>query len=83
MFYPRYCAETATKFARWVGRYLRLRRIYLSIKHDPDRFKYTDTAMMPVADDETETHELFRSDAAQAYLGQQQRLEKLRHGEMV
>jgi hypothetical protein len=39
--------------------------------------------MTPVADDETETHELFRTDAAQAYIGQERRLEKARHRALV
>jgi len=60
--------------------YLRLRRIYLSIKHDPQRFQYTDFAMTSVTDDETETHELFRTAAAQTYLTQERRLEKIRQG---
>ncbi|MGA9008359.1 MAG: radical SAM protein, partial [Xanthobacteraceae bacterium] len=63
----------------WAWLYLHLRRIYLAIKRDPRRFEYTDLAMTPVADDEAQTHELFRTDAAQAYIGQEQRLEKARH----
>jgi hypothetical protein len=39
--------------------------------------------MTPVTEDEVLTHELFRTDAAQAYVGQQQRLDKIRHGETV
>ena len=39
--------------------------------------------MTPVADDETDTHELFRTDAAQAFVGQEQRLEKARRGALV
>jgi hypothetical protein len=40
-----------------------------------------DLALSPVADDETETRELFQSDVAQAYVRQEKRLDKLRHGE--
>jgi hypothetical protein len=54
--------------------------IYLSIKHDPERFQYTDFAMTSVTDDETETRELFRTVAAQTYLTQERRLEKIRQG---
>jgi hypothetical protein len=32
-------------------------------------------------DDETETRELFQSEVAQAYVGQQQRLARIRRGE--
>ncbi len=45
--------------------------------------EYTDLALTPVADDETETHELFDSAGAQAYVEQEQRLERLRHGEVA
>jgi hypothetical protein len=80
-FYPRYWLETAVKQYRWAALYLGLRRIYLGIKHDPKRSEYTDLALTPVADDEMETRELFQNDAAQAYVSQERRLEKVRHGE--
>ena len=77
-FYPRYWSEVATKLVRWGALYLRLRRIYLRIKHDPDRFAYTDLAMTPVRDDEAETHELFKTDAAKAFVGREQHLRDAR-----
>jgi Radical SAM superfamily len=77
LFYPRYYSEVAIKLVRWAALYLRLRRIYIRIKHDPKRFEYTDLALTPIVDDET-TREIFQTDAARAYLGQQQRLEKAR-----
>ena len=64
---------------KWGALYLRLRRIYLSIKRDPNRFAYTDLALTPVTDDETETRELFNTVAAQAYVGQQRHLDDARH----
>jgi hypothetical protein len=67
------------KLAQWAWLYVRLRRIYLAIKRDPRRFDYADLAMTPVADDELCTHELFRTDAARIYLGQERRLEKARN----
>jgi hypothetical protein len=79
-FYPRYIGETLVKLTRWGLLYWRLRRIYLAIKHDPKRFAYTDVAMTPVGDDEAETHELFNTAAAQSYLSQERRLDKIRHG---
>jgi radical SAM superfamily enzyme YgiQ (UPF0313 family) len=78
-FYPHYFTETIVKLVRWGALYLRLRRIYLSIKRDPNRFAYTDLALTPVTDDETETRELFNTVAAQAYVGQQRHLEDARH----
>ena len=67
------------KLVKWSMLYLRLRRIYLSIKRDPRRFEYTDLAMTPVEADD-ETLELFQSDAAAAYVNQERQLEKLRAG---
>jgi len=60
--------------------YLRLRRIYLRIKYDPQRYAYTDTAMTAVAADEAETHELFGTDAARAYVAQAKRVKQAQAG---
>jgi hypothetical protein len=79
-FYPKYFTETAVKLARWGALYLRLRRIYLRIKRDPQRFAYADLAMSAVEADEAQTHEFFRTDAARAYVSQEGRLQKLRGG---
>jgi Radical SAM superfamily len=79
-FYPKYAFETAVKLARWAALYVRLRRIYLKIKRDPHRFGYTDRAMTPVTADEIKTHELFQTDAARAYVGQERRLQEFRQG---
>jgi hypothetical protein len=81
LFYLKYLIETLSKQIRWLSLYVRLRRIYLKIKHDPRRHEYTDLALSPVTDDENETRELFQSDAAQAYVRQEKRLDKIRHGE--
>jgi hypothetical protein len=80
LFYPRFWWESAAKQVRLLRLYLTLRRIYLRIKYDPRRFEYMDLALTPVADDEVETRELFRSQAAQSYVGQEQHLDKLRRG---
>ena len=78
-FYPRYYAETLVKMARWAALYFGLRRTYLRIRRDPARFDYMDTALTPVTEEE-EARELFQSGAAQAYLSEQHRLDKLRSG---
>jgi hypothetical protein len=77
-FYPKYALETVYKLASWGALYLTLRRRYLRIKRDPNKLAYTDLALTPVADDETETLDLYRSTAAQAYLDQQHELEHAR-----
>jgi radical SAM superfamily enzyme YgiQ (UPF0313 family) len=79
-FYPQFIAETVWKLYRWISLYTQLRKIYLKAKHDPRRAEYTDAALAPVADDEIETHELFKTDAARAYVDQERRLERLREG---
>jgi hypothetical protein len=80
LFYPKYAAEILSKLARWAWLYGRLRRIYLRIKKDPNRYSYTDTAMMAVADDELATHELFNTDAARAFVAQTNRVKQAQHG---
>jgi radical SAM superfamily enzyme YgiQ (UPF0313 family) len=74
-FYALYWSELIIKTARWCTLYLRLRRVYLRIKHDPKRYQYSDPAMTPIAAEEL-TREIFQTGAAQAYLRQQQRLRK-------
>jgi len=77
-FYPRYLGETVVKTVKWASLYLRLRRIYLGIKRDPRRLAYADVATS--AWDEADPHELFASEAAQAYVGEQRRLQDIRNG---
>ena len=79
-FYPTYLAQTLWKLYRWIALYLGLRRIYKRVKRDPQRHNYTDAALSPVADDEVETLELFRSEAARGYVEQERRLERIREG---
>ena len=79
-FYPVYLAQTFWKLYRWIALYLGLRRIYKRVKRDPQRHNYTDAALSPVADDEVETLELFRSEAARGYVEQERRLERIREG---
>jgi len=79
-FYPKYAAEIAGKFVQWAALYIKLRRIYLRVKHDPQRYAYTDLAMTPVADDDVATHELFNTGAAQAYVAQARRIKEAQDG---
>jgi len=78
-FYSRYYCEMAIKLARWCALYLRLRRIYLRIKRDPQQMEYMDLAMKSITDEEA-TREIFQTKAAQAYLGQRRRLADARQG---
>jgi hypothetical protein len=76
-FYPRYLGATVIKLVKWAALYLRLRRIYLRIKSDPQRFAYTDIAMSPVREGDSEVRELFSSEAAQVYVNQRRRLQNI------
>ena len=78
LFYPKFAWETLHKQVQWLSLYLRLRRRYLKIKHNPNKHEYKDLALSPVTDEEVATHELFQSDAAQTYLAEQQRLARAR-----
>jgi radical SAM superfamily enzyme YgiQ (UPF0313 family) len=79
-FYPKYFTEVASKLVRWASLYFKLRMIYLRIKADPNRYAYSDTAMTAVATDEAETHELFNTDAARAYVAQNNRVKRIQEG---
>jgi hypothetical protein len=79
-FYPKFYTEIAVKTLRWAWLYLRLRKIYLDIKFDPDRYEYTDAAITPVTDDEIETHEMFHTAAGHQYVEQEKRLEQIKLG---
>jgi len=74
LFYPKYFAELARKTAGWISIYLKLRMIYLRVKHDPKRYEYSDLAITPVIDGEIETHEMFNNDAARAYVADELRI---------
>ncbi len=80
-FYPKYFAETAGKLFKWAALYFKLRRIYLGIKHDPQRAAYRDVALTPVDAAEAETHDLFGSDAARAYVAHAKRVKQAQQGQ--
>ena len=79
-FYPRFWAEFAGKTYRWVKLYLQLRRIYVRIKHDPKRFEYSDLAIEPVTENEIETHEMLRTDAARAFIAHTEQVKGAQQG---
>ncbi len=83
IFYPKTLLETLWKQFRWISLYTRLRLIYRKVRNDPRKLEYMDLALEPVTDDETETRELFQSEAAHNYLDKVHRIEKIRRGETV
>jgi len=80
-FYPKFAVDLCWKQIKWAHLYLQIYRMYARLKKDPRRFEYTDTALTPVTDDETETLEMFQSAGAQAFVGRIQRVERLSRGE--
>jgi hypothetical protein len=81
LFYPKYVVSTLVKQIAWAALYLRMRMVYRRIKRDPRRMDYMDLALSPVNDEETESRALFQSDAAEAYVRQEKRLDKIGRGE--
>lgn len=77
LFYPRYWVETAIKLARWAALYLRFGLIFRKVEKDPDKYRYSDWAMIPVTENEEE-RELFSSDSAQAFLSAQYRIDRIK-----
>jgi radical SAM superfamily enzyme YgiQ (UPF0313 family) len=83
IFYPKTFLETLWKQFRWISLYTRLRLIYRKVRKDPMKLEYMDLALEPVTDDETETRELFQSEAAHNFVEKLHRIEKIRRGETV
>ncbi len=83
IFYPKTFLETVWKQIQWIALYSRLRLIYRKVRHDPKKLEYMDLALAPVTDDETETRELFQSEAAHNFVEKMHRNDKIRHGETV
>lgn len=83
VFYPKTFLETLWKQIKWITLYSRLRLIYRKVRKDPKKHEYMDLALEPVTENETETRELFQSEAAHNFLDKINRVEKVRHGETV
>ncbi|HTQ15168.1 MAG TPA: radical SAM protein [Rhizomicrobium sp.] len=58
-FYPRLAAEFVSKHARLLGKAWQINRIARKVHADPASLAYTDLAMTPVTDDDTENLEMF------------------------
>jgi radical SAM superfamily enzyme YgiQ (UPF0313 family) len=64
-FYPKFAWDFATKYYRSLRQLIMIARIARRVRKDPNRHSYTDQAMTPVSDEETERLELFtHSDTA-------------------
>jgi hypothetical protein len=58
-FYPKYALEIVRKHATLIRHALFLQKLRKRIEADPDRFAYTDLALTPVTDEETDRLEMF------------------------
>ncbi len=63
-FYPKYAWDFVTKYSRALRLVLWLAATSRRIRKDPNRYAYTDLALSPVSDDETERLELFTHNEA-------------------
>jgi hypothetical protein len=79
-FYPKYAWNFVTKYFRAVRLLLWLHRTNRRLQGDPNRYRYTDVAMTPVAEDETERLDLFtHSDAARQAVAHVHKIDQLIH----
>jgi radical SAM superfamily enzyme YgiQ (UPF0313 family) len=78
VFYPKYFAEIIWKHFCWIALVIRLRMIYKKVSNDPKNREYMDLALEPVSDNDTETLELFQSEAAHKFVEKRNRFEKMR-----
>src|SRR6478672_7837419 len=77
-FYAKYAWNFATKYTRAARLLLWLHRTNRRAQRDPNRYTYTDLAMTPVTEDETERLELFtHSDAARDAVAHVHKIEQL------
>src|SRR6266516_4178451 len=63
-FYPKYAWEVLTKHARILKHWLALDRMRRRLQRDPQRRVYSDQALMPVTEEESDTLELFTHNEA-------------------
>jgi hypothetical protein len=79
-FYPKLVWEFASKNLRMARHWLTLERMAKRVRKDPQRKLYLDQALTPVADDETETLELFtHNEGARDEVVHQRKIDVLTH----
>ncbi|HZL60944.1 MAG TPA: radical SAM protein [Pseudolabrys sp.] len=79
-FYPKLVWETASKLIRMTAHWMLLERTRRSVRRDPERGRYTDAALTPVEDNDTETMELFtHNEGARNEVVRTRRIDELTH----
>jgi len=80
-FYPKLVGEIARKIGFMSRYWLQLERIKRHVQKDPERRLYTDAALAPVDDHETETMEMFtHNEGARNEVARTRKLHELTHG---
>jgi hypothetical protein len=79
-FYPRFAWSLIVNNLALGATIVRMFLLKRRIDRDPDRFRYTDQALTPVADDEEETLDLLtKTTGAKAAIAHQRKIEALTH----
>jgi hypothetical protein len=79
-FYPKFAWDFMSKYSRAVRLLLWLHATNRRLQRDPNRYNYTDLAMTPVTEDETEKLELFtHNDAARQAVAHAHKIDQLTH----
>ncbi|MCC6780866.1 MAG: radical SAM protein [Hyphomicrobiales bacterium] len=80
VFYPRFVWRLVVNNVKLIGTILWVLRLKRRIERDPDRLRYTDQALTPVADDDEATLDLLTKTAgAKAAIAHQRKIEALTH----
>jgi len=79
IFYPKYFSEIIWKHFCWILLVIRMRLICKRVRNDPKNREYMDLSLEPVIEKETETLELFQSEAAKKFIEKRRRFEKMRN----
>jgi radical SAM superfamily enzyme YgiQ (UPF0313 family) len=80
-FYPRYLWEILSKHGRMAVDWIALNRMLARARRDQKQKPYTDLALTPVTEEETETLEMFtQSESARAQVAHVRKVDGLTHG---
>jgi hypothetical protein len=81
-FYPKAAWEIGSKLVRMTRFWLELDRMRRVVRKDPNRHLYTDAALTPVEDGETETLEMFtHNEGARNEVARTKRIHELTHSD--
>ena len=80
-FYPKRAWEIASKHVRMIRHWLMLDRLRRNVRNDPERHRYTDAALAPVEDNDTEVLEMFtHTESARDEVVRTRKIHELTHG---